>query len=155
MGELEHAFDNDEIRVYFEFMGIDTCDTWKVFEVLDEDDSGCVIQSEFIDGCWRLRDKASAFQLAALQKDVGMLCEVMGEFCGHAAVQLDKIESTIVTQHNSAPISKGAPSSKADRNSLWSAATSHSATSGFHRRIEQLRPSVRRLTVTNSNPIPM
>jgi len=78
--ELEKELDKDNIRAYFEYLGISPGDAWDLFKILDEDESSFIELDEFISGCLRLKGHAKVIDIEKLQYDNRHMRKKLMEF---------------------------------------------------------------------------
>merc|ERR1719343_355439 len=68
--EITSYLEDPRVRSYFQVLGLDPHDSYRLFEVLDDDGSGEVVLDEFIDGCLRLKGHARSIDLYGLIHNV-------------------------------------------------------------------------------------
>merc|ERR1712176_544587 len=57
---------DERVIAYFAIMGLDICDVWDLFRLLDQDQSAELDLDEFVSGFMRLRGQAKSIDLARL-----------------------------------------------------------------------------------------
>ncbi|CAJ1384613.1 unnamed protein product, partial [Effrenium voratum] len=77
---FEEKISTQEVRTYFETMGLNIWDAWSFFKLLDTDGGGMVEVEEFFMGCLRLRGAASAMDLAQMRHDQRWLIDHLRHF---------------------------------------------------------------------------
>lgn len=68
--EMLNALDLRDIGPYFSGLGIDVHQAEDMFDVLDQDGSGCVSKREFMLGCLRLKGEARGMDVAVIMRDL-------------------------------------------------------------------------------------
>merc|ERR1712039_652356 len=61
--ELQNFFSDDRVQVYFEALGLSASDLERLWELLDQDSSGSVGLSEFLEGCVRFKGWARSIDM--------------------------------------------------------------------------------------------
>mmetsp|Transcript_61368 Transcript_61368/g.110120 ORF Transcript_61368/g.110120 Transcript_61368/m.110120 type:complete len:233 (+) Transcript_61368:2-700(+) len=87
---FEEKIKSQEVREYFESLGLDIWDAWSFFKLLDLDSGGEVEIDEFLMGCLRLRGPARAVDVGKLIHDQTWLIKTQGKFQEHVEVQLEQ-----------------------------------------------------------------
>jgi hypothetical protein len=64
LGEFERYLADEKIVAYFSSLQLDVSEAWKLFKLIDADESHVIDLEEFIEGCLRLRGPAKALDLA-------------------------------------------------------------------------------------------
>jgi len=68
--ELSRYLEDDRVKASFNSLGIDVSQAIDLFDLLDADDDGRIILSEFLSGCMRLRGAASSMDVNLLLWEV-------------------------------------------------------------------------------------
>merc|ERR1712176_32003 len=64
--EFSKRMQDERVIAYFAIMGLDSCDVWDLFRLLDTDQSAELDLDEFVSGFMRLRGQAKSIDLARL-----------------------------------------------------------------------------------------
>jgi voltage-gated sodium channel len=68
--ELNLQLDKPKVQSWFKALDVDTKQTWKLWEILDADNSGRVPLDDFIEGCLRLRGPATRVDVESLKWEI-------------------------------------------------------------------------------------
>jgi len=78
--ELEAHLTQDNVRAYFEHLGIPVGDVWDLFKILDEDESSFLNMDEFITGCLRLKGPAKVIDVEKMAYENRHMRKKLGSF---------------------------------------------------------------------------
>lgn len=95
--QFEGKINSDEVREYFETLGLDVWDAWSFFKLLDRDGGGSVEIEEFLKGCLRFRGQARAIDIGQLIHDQEWLIRNQGKFQTYMELELGKLKKQLVT----------------------------------------------------------
>ncbi|CAL1159234.1 unnamed protein product [Cladocopium goreaui] len=94
--QFEEKINSDEVREYFETLGLDVWDAWSFFKLLDRDGGGSVEIEEFLKGCLRFRGQARAIDIGQLIHDQEWLIRNQGKFQTYMELELGKLKKQLV-----------------------------------------------------------
>jgi hypothetical protein len=78
--EFKGHLENEQMRAYFDSLGLDTSDIWTLFKLLDADQGSVLELDEFISGCMRMKGYAKGVDVAKLSYEQRWLSKRLGEF---------------------------------------------------------------------------
>lgn len=87
--EFSAAMRQPRMEAYFQTLGLDPSDAFKLFKMLDLDDTGEVDMTEFVDGCLRLRGSAKNIDIALITRQTTWLMSKIGSICKSLDEALD------------------------------------------------------------------
>jgi len=93
--QFEDKINSDEVREYFETLGLDVWDAWSFFKLLDRDGGGSVEIEEFLKGCLRFRGQARAIDIGQLIHDQEWMIRNQGRFQTYMEVELGKLKKSL------------------------------------------------------------
>lgn len=93
--QFEEKINSDEVREYFETLGLDVWDAWSFFKLLDRDGGGSVEIEEFLKGCLRFRGQARAIDIGQLIHDQEWLIKNQGRFQTYMELELGKLKKQL------------------------------------------------------------
>ncbi|CAK0876488.1 unnamed protein product [Prorocentrum cordatum] len=68
--ELHFQLSKPKVQSWFQSLDVDTKQTWKLFKMIDADNSGRVSLEEFVEGCLRLRGSATRVDVESLKWEI-------------------------------------------------------------------------------------
>jgi voltage-gated sodium channel len=68
--ELQFLLAKPKVQSWFRSLDIDARETWKLFKIIDADDSGSVSIQEFVEGCLQLRGPATRVDVESLKWEI-------------------------------------------------------------------------------------
>jgi len=68
--ELHFQLSKPKVQSWFNTLDIDAKQTWKLYKILDQDNSGLVSLEDFVDGCLRLRGQATRVDVESLKWEI-------------------------------------------------------------------------------------
>jgi len=80
INEFKAHLENEKMRAYFESLGLETGEVWKLFKLMDMDSGSCIELDEFVSGCMRLKGQAKSVDLAILAYEQKWLCQRLAFF---------------------------------------------------------------------------
>merc|ERR1719245_1157393 len=82
--EFQTYLNNEKVQAYFDSFELDVSEAWKLFKLLDRDDSNDVGIDEFVEGCMRMKGQSRSIDVhTLLYVTERMLCrqDAFMEFC--------------------------------------------------------------------------
>ncbi|CAK0811153.1 unnamed protein product [Prorocentrum cordatum] len=70
LDELQVLLGKQKVQSWFRSLDIDATQTWKLFKIIDADDSGTVSLEEFVGGCLQLRGPATRVDVESLKWEI-------------------------------------------------------------------------------------
>eukprot|EP00928_Gymnodinium_smaydae_P006650 TRINITY_DN12366_c0_g1_i4.p1 TRINITY_DN12366_c0_g1~~TRINITY_DN12366_c0_g1_i4.p1 ORF type:complete len:434 (-),score=53.72 TRINITY_DN12366_c0_g1_i4:322-1623(-) len=77
--QLESHMEDVDVCAYFAALGMDTSQVGRLFDILDDDDSGSVTREEFLKGALRLRGEAKSLDVAIILYELDALHDQFDE----------------------------------------------------------------------------
>merc|ERR1711870_97949 len=68
--EIQAYLEDPRVQGYFQALGLDPNDTERLFKLIDDDGSGDVDVTEFLEGCLRLKGQARSIDVYAIMHDL-------------------------------------------------------------------------------------
>merc|ERR1712139_92876 len=81
--EIQDHFSDIRVRTYFQVLGMDPDDIQRLFQLIDQDESGEVEVNEFLDGCLRLKGEARSIDLHTVMYDCKACLRHTAEMVGY------------------------------------------------------------------------
>ena len=68
--DLGKQLKKDKVKTWFRSLDIDANQTWKLFKIIDSDNSGRISLEEFVGGCLQLRGPATRVDVESLKWEI-------------------------------------------------------------------------------------
>merc|ERR1712048_777859 len=68
--QIQALLEDPRVQGYFTALGLDPNDTERLFKLIDDDGSGDVDVTEFLEGCLRLKGQARSIDVYAIMHDL-------------------------------------------------------------------------------------
>merc|ERR1719253_2079218 len=80
-GQFQRYVNTEEAVAFFASLSIDVDDAWDLFRLIDSDKSNQIDVDEFVEGCIRLRGRATSLDLARLRDEMRRAHQKLLMFC--------------------------------------------------------------------------
>merc|ERR1712039_595881 len=71
--ELAEHLKDERVQSFFRAMDVDTDNIWRLWNLMDQDDSDILTFEEFVDGCLRLRGSATRIDVESLSRELKLV----------------------------------------------------------------------------------
>merc|ERR1712039_1052721 len=82
MEEVKIIMEDHALSAYLRVLGFEVLDAERLFSLLDDDNSGKVCLTEFLEGCMRLKGGARSIDIHALMVECRRLTHKVDDFMG-------------------------------------------------------------------------
>lgn len=96
--DFEQQLNSYEVKLMFQFMGLETSDALRLFRILDVDDSGLLEIEEFVVGFMRLKSKTNMIDFECTLKDLNLTVQSTKEVVSQHLRNLERRMSEIVNK---------------------------------------------------------
>jgi len=96
--DFEQQLNSYEVKLMFQFMGLETSDALRLFRILDVDDSGLLEIEEFVVGFMRLKSKTNMIDFECTLKDLNLTVQSTKEVVSEHLRNLQHSMSEIVNK---------------------------------------------------------